>query len=426
MRKSTIEEVILSSEFSLSDLFFLIVAAITSVFVEVLETEATNFITNHQHIVDEKGHQQIVKNGYHKERTILTLYGPIKIQVPRIRDIREFGEDVKNKIKFASKIIPAYVRRCKFSDQNIVLLYLKGISTGDFSEIFESLCGDIKVALSASTISRITNIFIEEYKNWCNRNIDGKRYSCIFCDGVYFPVKGQKDNLCCLVVIGVNEYGIKEVIAVQPVPSESSTAWKKLFKDLKRRGMKGEPLIAVGDSGQGLWNAISKVFPSTKHQHCLVHLRRNVDKCFLIETDEQKKIKSMAMKQFDIMYNAKSRKEAEEALEKFIKKFKKICPEAVECLTRNRKFLFSYFDFPKEIWKTLISSNPIESTFSPLKERMDKTRGMLSKEKTCGMAFKLLEMASKKWKKVPGMEKLKLLIQGCKFVDGELVDGSLL
>ena len=374
-----------------------------------LNVEIEAFCHKHEDKRDESGHRTIVKNGYHKERSIVTGAGQLNIRTPRIDDrvLKETDEP-----RFHSTLIPPYLRRTKNIEELVPLLYLKGISTGGFVEVLEKLTGKNVVGFSPENVVRMKQSWEREYKAWVDRDLSTSGYVYWWVDGIYFNVRLDDDRQCILVIIGAKEDGTKELIAVEDGFRESKESWQSVIRALKRRGLKEGPKLATGDGALGFWSALAEEFPKTKTQKCWVHKTVNVlDK---LPSSLQEKGKKMI---HDI-YLSPTKGEAAIAFDEFVKEFDLKYPKAVSSLTRNREDLFSFYDFPAEHWQSIRSSNVIESTFATVRLRTKRTKGCGSRIATLTMVFKLAESAQKRWRKLRGYKRLLEIWKGVQFEDG--------
>ena len=374
-----------------------------------LNVEIEAFCHKHEDKRDESGHRTIVKNGYHKERSIVTGAGQLNIRTPRIDDrvLKETDEP-----RFHSTLIPPYLRRTKNIEELVPLLYLKGISTGGFVEVLEKLTGKNVVGFSPENVVRMKQSWEREYKAWVDRDLSTSGYVYWWVDGIYFNVRLDDDRQCILVIIGAKEDGTKELIAVEDGFRESKESWQSVIRALKRRGLKEGPKLATGDGALGFWLALAEEFPKTKTQKCWVHKTVNVlDK---LPSSLQEKGKKMI---HDI-YLSPTKGEAAIAFDEFVKEFDLKYPKAVSSLTRNREDLFSFYDFPAEHWQSIRSSNVIESTFATVRLRTKRTKGCGSRIATLTMVFKLAESAQKRWRKLRGYKRLLEIWEGVQFEDG--------
>lgn len=382
---------------------------------QALETEVETFLEKHQYVLDDSGSRQVVRNGHHLSRNIVTGAGLLEVQCPRIDD------RVLDRIKeprFRSSLIPVYLRRTKNIEELVPALYLKGISTGDFTEALSAILGKDVIGLSAENVVRLKSVWQKEYEAWSTRDLSGSRYIYVWADGVYFNVRLDDERQCILILIGVREDGTKELIAIQDGFRESKESWLSLIRDLKRRGLKEYPSLAVGDGALGFWAALDEECPRTKQQRCWVHKTVNVlDKL-------PRSLQGQAKSMIHDIYMAPTKKDANNAFDVFIEEFDLKYPKAVECLRKDREELLSFYDFPAEHWKSLRTSNPIESTFATVRLRTKKTKGCGSRIATLTMVFKLALSAQKKWKKLYGFRKLKDVVSGALFKDGRKIQAK--
>jgi len=371
-----------------------------------LELEVEEYVEKLRHLRDENGHALVVRNGKAKPRTVSLGAGPVDLQAPRVDDRRPDH-------RFTSKILPPYMRRSPRLDDALPVLYLRGLSTGDFEEAIPALLGADAAGFSASTITRLTRVWQEEHEGWCKRPLTDKEYVYVWADGVYFGVRlGEDKQLACLVLVGVLPDGTKEVIALQDGYRESTDSWLSLLRDLKRRGMPA-PKLAIGDGALGFWVALRQVYSATKEQRCWVHKIANVlDK---LPKRVQPRAKDML---HEIMY-APDRQSALEDIEHFSQEFEAKYPKAVECLLKDQDELLTFFDFPAEHWIHLRTTNPIESTFSTVKARTKRTKGAGSPKAGLAMALKLLLGAERRWRKINAPHLVALVQAGAAFSDGQ-------
>lgn len=377
--------------------------------VSALNEEVEAFCQRHEDVRDEQGHRLIVRNGAAKERTIVTGAGAVKFRAPRVDDraLAEMG-----KRRFQSSLVPPYLRRTRNIEEFVPLLYLKGISTGDFTEVLEKLTGQKVAGFSAETVVRLKKIWERDYKSWVNRDLSDREYVYWWVDGIHFNVRLDDDHQCILVMIGAREDGRKELIAVEDGFRESKESWQSILRDLKRRGLRRGAQLAIGDGALGFWAAVAEEFPDTKTQGCWVHKTANVlDK---LPSSLQGKGKKMI---HDIYLSSK-KEEANEAFDAFVTEFELKYPKAVASLTRNRESLMSFYDFPAEHWQSIRSTNVIESTFATVRLRTKRTKGCGSRIATLTMVFKLAESAQKRWRRLRGYESIPKVMTGVKFEDG--------
>jgi putative transposase len=373
-----------------------------------IEAEVACWIDEHAHLTDESGRRQVVRNGSHPERTILTGLGPIAVKQPRVQDRRPPAE----RETFSPAVLPPYLRRTKNIDEAIPWLYLKGISTGDFPEALQGLFGVEAKGISATTVTRLKAAWEEDHRAWGKRSLKGKHYVYVWADGIHFNIRLEDDRQCILVLMGATADGKKELIALSDGYRESEQSWKELLLDCKSRGLEVEPSLAIGDGALGFWAAMRKVWHTTKEQRCWVHKTANVlDK---MAKSSQPKAKGMLHE----IYLAEGREQADKAFDLFVKTYKAKYPQATECLSKDREVLLSFYDFPAEHWVHIRTTNPIESTFATVRLRHNKTKGSGTRKACLTMVFKLMESASKKWRTLNGSELIKEVIAGTVFVDG--------
>jgi putative transposase len=374
---------------------------------EALELEVEEYIDRMRDLRDEEGHAQVVRNGRAQERTITLGAGAIKIRAPRVHDRRP-------EHRFSSKILPPYMRRSPRLEEALPVLYLRGLSTGDFQEALPVLLGPEAAGLSASSISRLLRHWQDEYQGWRKRPLGDKDFVYLWADGVYFRVRLEEDRIACLVIIGVLADGTKEVVALEEGYRESQESWASLLRDLKRRGMK-PPMLAVGDGNLGFWAALRDVFPECRGQRCWVHKIANVlDKL-------PKRLQSRAKDMLhEIMY-APDQESADEGMRRFEEEYEARYPKAVECLLKDRDALLTFFDFPAEHWVHLRTTNPIESPFATVKSRTRQTKGAGSRKAGLAMAFKLALSAQDHWRRINAPHLVALVRAGVQFKNGEQV-----
>ena len=372
---------------------------------EAVEAEVAELIARYQALRDERGRQRVVRNGHKPERTIQTGIGDVPVKAPRVRDRQ--GE-----LKFSSSILPPYLRRTKSIEELLPWLYLKGLSTGDFSSALTALLGQDAAGLSASTISRLKEVWKEEQERWSKRELAGKRFVYIWVDGVHFGVRLEDASQCILVVIGATVDGKKELLAMLDGYRESAESWKELLWDLKQRGLTIEPKVAIGDGALGFWKALPQVFGTTREQRCWVHKTANV--LNKLPKGQQAKAKAALHE----IWMAENRAAAEQAFDHFLNTYEVKYAKAAECLAKDRQALLTFYDFPAEHWPHIRTTNPIESTFATVRLRTAKTRGCVSRAGILAMVFKLTKSAEQKWRKLKGHTRLAQVVQGVRFKDG--------
>jgi transposase-like protein len=370
-----------------------------------LELEVEQYLQALCHLKNEQGHAIAVRNGKARQRTVHLGAGTVKLRAPRVNDRRPDH-------RFSSKILPPYMRRSPRLEEALPVLYLRGLSTGDFSEALEALIGPEAAGFSASTITRLLKVWQEEYQVWRQRSLEGKDYVYIWADGVYFNVRLEQDRLACLVIIGVLPDGRKEVIAIEDGYRESTESWASLLRDLKRRGMPA-PVLAVGDGALGFWAALREVYPETQGQRCWKHKLANVlDKL-------PKRLQPRARDMLREIMRAPDRESALEDMARFSEEFSARYPKAVETLTKDQDQLLTFFDFPAEHWIHLRTTNPVESPFATVKARTKVTKGAGSRNAGLAMAFKLLLSSEGHWRRVNAPHLVALVRAGVKFPNGQ-------
>ena len=304
------------------------------------------------------------------------------------------------------------MRKSKSLEELLPVLYLRGVSSGDFTEALEALLGKEAKGLTHSTISRLKKCWEQDYKDWLKQRFDGKSYVYIWADGVYFTPRLDSDRQCVLVIIGADEYGNKEILAITDGFRENAESWKDLLKDLQSRGLKTPPKLAIGDGALGFWTALRDVYPDTREQRCWVHKTANV------LTALPKSKQAQAKSDLQNIWMAETKEDASKAYDTFIDTYSLKYEKAVAKLVKDRDVMLTFFDFPAEHWKHIRTTNPIESTFATLRNRTRKTKGCLSRITGLAMAFKLIKDAQKRWKKLAGKNRLPEVIKGVVFKDG--------
>jgi putative transposase len=380
------------------------------IIAQAVEAELQEFLGHYQDLKDEQGRQAVVRNGYLPERTIVTGVGAVSVQVPKVRDRSSRG------VKFNSSLLPPYLKRAQSVEEVLPWLYLKGVSTGDFSEALASLLGPQAEGLSASTISRLKTKWMSEHQQWQGRSLLGKRYVYVWADGIYFNIRNEDDRQCILVIIGVTDSGVKELLALDAGFRESELSWKPMLLRLVDQGLTTAPELAIGDGSLGFWKALAQVFPTTRIQRCWVHKTANVLNKLPKSQQGQAKV---ALHQ---IYLAETQDDARKAFERFVKTYETKYPKACECLVKDKEALLAFYDFPAEHWVHLRTTNPIESTFATVRLRTDKTRGCVSSDSILSLVFKLVQSAQKRWLRIRGFKRLAEVIEGVPFKDGIRAD----
>ena len=372
---------------------------------QAVEAELHDLLSQYSDRRTENGHAGVVRNGHLPERELQTGLGPVTVKIPKVRS--KTGEPVT----FQSALVPPYVRKTKSLEAALPWLYLKGISSGEMSEALKVLIGPEAQGLSASTVSRLKQIWGQEYRNWCDGPLDKDRWVYVWADGVYSGLRGEQMKLCALVIIGVNERGEKHFLAIEDGMRESTQSWREVLLKLKSRGMNG-PELAIGDGAMGFWAALEEVYPETHQQRCWMHKTMNVLNCL------PKSSQAKAKDSLHDIWQAETKAEAEKAFDLFVKMYEPKYPKAAICLQKDREEMMAFYDFPAQHWQSIRTSNPIESTFGTIRHRTRRSKGCLSRDGMLHMMFKLGQCAEKKWRRLRGFDYLTKVITGVKFKDG--------
>ncbi|MCA1847974.1 MAG: IS256 family transposase [Actinobacteria bacterium] len=378
-----------------------------------IEQEVAQYVEAHRRCLDGDGHRLVVRNGHLPARRVLTGLGPLEVRQPRVND-RRVDPASGERFRFTSKILPPYLRRAGSVEQLVPWLYLKGVSSSDFPEALSAL-GHDGSGLSATNVVRMKELWREEWSEWSRRSLLGKRYVYLWADGIYFNIRLADEGegrQCVLVVMGATEDGAKELVAIREGHRESERSWLELLRDLRDRGLEGDPRLAVGDGALGFWKALPQVFPTTRWQRCCIHKACNVLNHF------PRSRQPAANAKLQDVWMAATRADALAALERFARDHRAKYPKAVECLLKDKDELLAFYDFPAEHWAHLRTTNPIESTFATVRLRTAKTKGCGSRQACLTMVFKLCESAQKNWRKLNGCALLKEVSSGVEFVDG--------
>jgi len=381
-----------------------------------LEAEVDAYLAELVGERDENGRRLVTRNGHARERSITTVAGTVAIRAPRVED-RRIDAMSGEKARFASVIVPPWCRRSPKVTEVLPLLYLHGLSSGDFVPALEGFFG-ASAGLSASVITRLTGAWQDEHKAFMARDLSDRDYVYIWADGVHFNVRLEEERLCCLVIVGVRPDGTKELIAITDGYRESTDSWAALLRDLRHRGMRA-PIVAVGDGALGFWGALRQVFPETKEQHCWVHKIVNVLDAL------PKSIQPLAKKMLAEIRDAEDRDHALHAAKAFDAELRAKWPKAAEKIRDDLDQLLCFYDFPAEHWLHLKTSNPIESTFATVRLRTKVTKGPGSRAAGLSMAFKLIDSAEDRWRSLNGAHLLPLVRAGAKFKKGVLVESAV-
>ena len=376
---------------------------------QAVEAEVAGLLASHADKLTDDGRARLVRHGHLPAREIMTGIGPVAVRCPRVRDRVGSGAE---RIRFSSAILPPYARRSKSLEVLIPILYLKGVSTGDFEEALIALLGKNAGGLSASTISRLKEAWAEEHARWSRRDLSAKRYVYFWADGIHVQARLEDQAQCLLVIIGATPEGKKELVGLIDGVRESAQSWRELLLDLKRRGLAIGPELAVADGALGFWQAIEEVWPQTRGQRCWVHKTANV--LNKLPKSQQPKAKRALQE----IWMAETKNEALAAFDAFVETWGIKYDKAVECLIKDHDALLAFYDFPAEHWKHLRTSNVIESAFATVRHRTVRSKGCLSNKTALAMIFKLAEAAEKTWRRLDGHNQLPKVILGVKFADG--------
>jgi transposase-like protein len=373
---------------------------------QAVEAELQAFLNDYRNVMDLKGRQTVVRNGYLPERDIVTGVGNVAVKMPKVRDRSGGG------VKFNSSLVPPYVRKAKRVEAALPWLYLRGISTGDMQEALSVLLGSEAKGLSPAVVSRLKTQWGDEYQAWNQRDLSQERYVYVWADGVYSTLRGEDDRLCLLVIIGVNELGEKRLLALSDGYRESKASWLSVLQDLQARGLQDAPKLATGDGALGFWAAVNEAWPQTRTQRCWVHKTANV----LAALPDS--IQAKATAGLKEIWMAETQVQATKAFDRFQRDFEAKYPKAVNILEKDRESLLSFYDFPAEHWVHIRTTNPIESSFATIRHRTTRTKNCVSRNTLLGLVFQLALTAEKSWRKIRGFKQLPDVIQGIRFQDG--------
>ena len=378
-----------------------------------LEAEVNSYIAELAHEKDQTGRRLVVRNGYHQPRKVTTAAGVIEVKAPRVNDKR-VDEATGERKRFSSAILPPWCRKSPKIAQVLPLLYLHGLSSGDFVPAMEQFLGS-SAGLSPATVTRLTAQWQADHAAFQERDLSATDYVYVWVDGIHLRIRLDEAKAAVLVIIGVRADGTKELVAMADGYRESSESWAALLRDCARRGMRA-PVLAVGDGALGFWKALREVFPDTREQRCWVHKTANVLDAM------PKSAQPSAKKAIQDIYNAEDREHAEQAIKTFAKLYGAKFPKAVKKITDDQDVLLEFFDFPAEHWIHLRTTNPIESTFATVRLRTKVTRGAGSRAAALAMVFKLVESAQARWRAVNGAHLVPLVRAGTRFERGQLVE----
>jgi|TARA_B100001964_G_scaffold30859_1_gene32010 transposase-like protein len=372
---------------------------------KAVEVELQELLAVHGERRTAEGNTGVVRNGHLPERQLQTGIGPVTVKIPKVR--AKSGKPVT----FRSALVPPYVRKTQSLEAALPWLYLKGISTGEMREALKVLVGPQAKGLSASTVSRLKQVWAREYCKWREEDLGKERWVYLWADGVYSGLRAEDTKLCALVIIGVNERGEKHFLAIEDGIRESTQSWREVLLKLKSRGM-NSPDLAVGDGAMGFWAALDEVYGDTRQQRCWMHKTMNVLN-YLPKSSQAK-----AKEALHNIWQAETKVDAEKAFDLFIKTYEAKYPKATLCLQKDREELIAFYGFPAKHWQSLRTSNPIESTFGTIRHRTKRSKGCLTRDGMLHMMFKLGMCAEKKWRKLRGFNDLAKVIAGVQFKNG--------
>ena len=408
MGNSMTEKMKLPTAFAGDALTAVMAQSAREILAAAVQAEAAEWIAERSNLRDQHGRRLVVANGYLPERQVLTGVGPVSVKQPRVDDRRPVGQ----REKLNRRILPPYLRRANSIDEAIPWMYLYGISTNDMGDSLKALLGPAIEHLSPNTVARLVSQWQVQYAHWNQRSLKDKRYVYIWADGVYFNVRlGDDDSACILVILGATETGEKEILAIADGYRESKQSWQAVLLDLKSRGLEA-PKLAIGDGAMGFWAAMEEVYSATRHQRCWVHKTLNVLNHF------PKNLHGQARDKIHQITAAENREDASKALDLFVQTYQAKYPQAVECLSKDRETLLAYYDFPAEHWVHIRTTNPIESIFSTVRLRHDKTRNNASRKACLAMVFKLCQSAQRGFQRLNGSEWMADVLAGVKFENG--------
>ena len=377
---------------------------------QAVEAEAEAFLATMKGARLPDGRERVVRHGHAPERLVQTGLGPVAVRRVKLRD-RGAGDGAE-RIRFTSAILPRWARRTRSLDALLPILYLRGVSMGDFQEALGALLGEDAPNLSPSVVARLRGEWEADYARWQRRDLSARRYVYLWADGVYLQARMEPQAECMLVLIGATPEGKKELLGFQVGVRESAQSWRELLVDLKARGFAIAPELATGDGALGFWKALEAVFPSTRHQRCWVHKTSNV------LNKLPRSVQPAAKQDLREIWQAPDRTTAEAAIATFAEKYRAKYGKAVACLAKDREALLAFYDFPAEHWDHLRTANPIESVFATVRHRTVRTKGALSQDTARLMVFKLVIAAAKTWRRLKGENQLPKVIQGVTFRNG--------
>ena len=377
---------------------------------QAVEAEAEAFLAEMRGLRLADGRERLVRHGYGPERLVQTGIGPVPVRRVKLRD-RGAGSE-EERIRFTSVLLPRWARRSRSLEAVLPILYLRGLSMGDFQEALAALLGKEAPNLSPAAIARLRDTWQADYARWQRRDLSARHYVYLWADGIYLQARMEPQAECMLVLIGATPEGKKELVGFQVGARESAQSWHELLAGLKGRGLAIAPQLATGDGSLGFWKALEEVFPTTRHQRCWVHKTVNVlDKL-------PKSVQPAAKQDLREIWQAPDRATAEAAISTFAEKYAAKYEKAVTCLTKDRDALLTFYDFPAEHWDHQRTSNPIESVFATVRHRTVRSKGALSQDTARLMVFKLVMAAARTWRRLKGENQLPKVVQGVRFPNG--------
>lgn len=380
---------------------------------QALQAEVADYIARFADERDEAGRRLVVRNGSHAEREVITAAGAVAVKAPRVND-RRTDPVTGERMRFSSAILPAWCRKSPKITEVLPLLYLHGLSSGDFVPALGEFLGST-AGLSAATITRLTEDWQREQREFAARDLSGTDFVYLWADGIHVNVRLEEHKLCLLVLVGVRADGRKELVAITDGYRESVESWADLMRDVKRRGMRA-PVLAIGDGALGFWGALVEVFPEAKTQRCWFHKIANVLGAL------PKSAHPGAKKALAEIWNAENKTEATKAAREFEATYGAKFPKAVAKISDDLDVLLAFYEYPAEHWIHLRTTNPIESTFATVRHRQKLTRGPGSRAAGLAMAFKLMQAAQDRWRAVNAPHLVPLVRAGAVFKDGKLVE----
>ena len=378
-------------------------SSIQDLLQRVLEEEVTAFLgrTRYQRRSAVDGTAGS-RNGHGKPRQVSLMSGTIEVRRPRVRGLEE---------RFESRILPLFLRRTHEVTRMLPELYLHGLSQGDFELALRGLLGN-GAPLSASSIGRLRAQWEEELETWRERRLDDRELVYAWADGIYVKAGLEKDKAALLVVIGAMSDGRKEVLAVWPGHRESTESWLKVLRDLRDRGLRA-PLLLMADGGLPIWSATEQVWPEASHQRCWNHKILNV------LDDLPKRVQGKARALLTQIPSAETRQEAEKRRTTFARRYRDRYPQAVATLERDWERMVTFYDFPREHWKHLRTTNPVESPFASVRLRTNAGKRYKRVQGATALIWRVLMVAEKRFRKLNAPELLPLVYAGQQYQDGK-------